>query len=231
MENSFYAIVLSGGAGKRMGGDVPKQYRLLNGKPVLYYSLASFEKSRVKEVILVVAEGMEEHVKTEIVDAYGLTKVTHIVSGGKERSDSVREGLRVVPDQGYVLIHDGARPFLSMELLERIMVAVARDNACIPAVPVKDTIKRVKNAKIIATPERNELYAAQTPQAFLTAWIKKAFELADARGNVTVTDDAMMVEEMLGEKVRVVDGEYRNIKITNPEDMVIAEAFLPYFEN
>ncbi len=222
-----YAVVLAAGSGRRMGGDIPKQYRILCGKPVLYYSLKAFEESRVKGIVLVVSDDMKEQVQKEIIEKLHIEKVIAIVSGGKERQDSVKAGIAVLPETSCVLIHDGARPFVSVELIHRLIDTVQDTSACIPAVPVKDTIKQVRNGMICSTPNRAELYAAQTPQAFATALLAEAFRKAEQEASeLQVTDDAMLVEEMLGQRVAVIEGDYQNLKLTTAEDMLIAQAFL-----
>ncbi len=222
-----YAVVLAAGSGRRMGGDIPKQYRILCGKPVLYYSLKAFEESGVKGIVLVVSDDMKEWVQGEIIEKFHMKKVIAVVSGGKERQDSVKAGIAVLPEASYVLIHDGARPFVSVELIQRLMATVQETSACIPAVQVKDTIKQVRNRIICSTPNRAELYAAQTPQAFATGLLAEAFRKAEQEApGLQVTDDAMLVEEILGQKVTVIEGDYRNLKLTTAEDMLIAQAFL-----
>ncbi|MBQ9120415.1 MAG: 2-C-methyl-D-erythritol 4-phosphate cytidylyltransferase [Lachnospiraceae bacterium] len=222
-----YAIVLAAGSGRRMGGNVPKQYRILCGKPVLYYSLKAFEESSVAGIVLVVAEDMQSYVQEEIIEKYHIKKIKAVIVGGKERQDSVKAGVMCLPKDSCVLVHDGARPFVSAELIERMIENAQKKKACIPAVAVKDTIKLVHNGEIAATPNRAELYAAQTPQAFWTELLQEAFyKLEICEPTLQVTDDAMLVEEVLGQRVAIVDGEYRNIKLTTEEDFVIAQAFL-----
>ena len=138
----YTAIVLSAGKGSRMGSSVHKQYLLLCGRPVIYYTLKAFEESPVDEIVLVTGEGEEEYCQKEIVEKYKLHKVTKIVKGGKERYHSVFQGLSACEHTDYVLIHDGARPFIGQEVIRHIMDEVQKKHACIAAVPVKDTIKR-----------------------------------------------------------------------------------------
>ena len=137
------AIVLAAGSGKRMNSKVHKQYLLMNGKPVLYYSLKAFEESNVDKIVLVVGAGEIEYCKKEIVERYGFVKVCAIVEGGKERYHSVYEGLKAAGETDYVLIHDGARPFLTQDIIERTITMVAQCKACVVGMPVKDTIKIV----------------------------------------------------------------------------------------
>lgn len=229
--NKFAAIVLSAGAGKRMNSDVPKQYMDLDGKPVIYYSLMAFEKSKVDEIVFVVAKGDLDYCRKEIVEKYGFKKVTKIVEGGAERYNSVYEGINATEAQ-YLLIHDGARPMLTEELIERSMECVEKEGACVVAMPVKDTIK-VADAKgfVESTPERNRLWTIQTPQSFDAKILKDAYQViyADQKQGKEVpgiTDDAMIVEYATRRKVKLVEGSYMNIKVTTPEDLEVAKIFL-----
>ena len=191
----YTAIVLSAGKGSRMGSSVHKQYLLLCGKPVIYYTLKAFEESPVDEIVLVTGEGEEEYCRKEIVEKYKLHKVTKIVKGGKERYHSVFQGLSACEHTDYVLIHDGARPFVEQEVIRRTMDEVQKKHACIAAVPVKDTIKRVdENGKVEDTPPRKSLYTVQTPQAFSYSLIYDSYQKMIADGREDVTDDAMVVE-------------------------------------
>jgi 2-C-methyl-D-erythritol 4-phosphate cytidylyltransferase len=223
----FTAIVLSAGKGSRMNIGTHKQYLLLNGRPVITYSLEAFEKSPVDEVILVTGQGEEEYCRKEIVEAYGFSKVGKIVAGGKERYHSVFCGLQAVTDTDYVLIHDGARPFVTEEIIARTMETVRKTNACAVGMHVKDTIKITDEKDIVKeTPERNNVWMVQTPQAFSCPLISHAYEKMLLQEDAAITDDAMVVEKMCQVPVTLIEGSYRNIKITTPEDMLIAEAFL-----
>lgn len=223
----FTAIVLSAGKGSRMNSDTHKQYLLLDGKPIIAYALEAFEKSPVDEVILVTGQGEEEYCRNEIVNAYDFRKVSKIVTGGKERCHSVFQGLQAITDSDYVLIHDGARPFVTQEIIENTMETVKRTQACVVGVHAKDTIKITNQEGIItATPKRNDVWMAQTPQAFSFGLIYQAYSRFMQREDILVTDDAMVVEEMCGQSVRLIEGSYQNIKITTPEDLLIAETFL-----
>lgn len=225
------AIVLAGGTGKRMNSSIPKQYMSLKGKPVLFYSLAAFEKSSIDEIVLVCGESDISICKNQIVEAYGFHKVKKIVIGGKERYDSVVNGLHAMeqPEQDdVVLIHDGARPCLTQGVIERCLEDVSKFHACVAAVPVKDTIK-VANQEgfAIHTPDRNTLWQIQTPQVFDAKLIINAYHsmMADCnRGSIT--DDAMVVEKYTDIPVKLTMGGYNNIKITTPEDINLAEELL-----
>lgn len=222
------AIVLAAGQGKRMGTKVQKQYLEIDGKPVLYYSLYAFEKSEIiDEIILVVGENQSEYCKDEIVSKYGIGKVKKIVQGGAERYHSVWNGLQEVDDEGYVFIHDGARPFVDEEILTRAYKDVQKCKACVIGMPVKDTIKLAdRDGFVNETPERSLLWMIQTPQVFESGLVKKAYALLMEQKSIQVTDDAMVVEQMLGHKVKLTEGSYENIKITTPEDLDIAEIFV-----
>lgn len=221
------AIVLAAGAGKRMNSKVQKQYLLLNDKPVLYYSLKAFEDSRVDEIVLVVGSGEVDFCKKEIVEAFGFRKIRAIVAGGKERYHSVYEGLKVAEDADYVLIHDGARPFVSQDIIERTIAAVCEHKACVVGMPVKDTIKIVdENTYAKETPNRSNVWLVQTPQAFSYPLIYDAYTRMLANEDAGITDDAMVVERMTDYKVKLIEGSYQNIKITTPEDLDVAEVYL-----
>lgn len=228
------AVVLAAGQGKRMHSSVRKQYLLLRDKPVIYYALKAFQDSSfIEEIILVAGKGEEAYCRTEIVERFRFTKVKKIVEGGKERYHSVANALKVTEGTGYVFIHDGARPFLSAEILMRAYDAVKEHHACVVGMPVKDTIKIVdKDCFAENTPNRETLWQVQTPQVFTIALAKEAYESLlikeeelKAQG-IRITDDAMVVETLLRHPVKLVEGSYQNIKITTPEDLQIAETFL-----
>ena len=226
------AIVLAAGQGKRMQADRPKQYLLLKDRPILYYSLQAFENSDIDEIVLVAAAGEEEYCQREIVGKYNITKVVQIVTGGKERYHSVYEGLKALgkmgfPDDGYIFIHDGARPFLTPELISRLLEETRIYGACVAGMPVKDTIKLADEYKtVVSTPDRERVWQIQTPQVFSYGLIAQAYRKLLRQEEISVTDDAMAVEQMVGHPIHLVEASYRNIKITTPEDLRIAETFL-----
>ena len=223
----YTAIVLAAGVGKRMNSKIQKQYMLLGGKPVLFYALDAFEKSRVDEIILVVGKGEIEYCRKEIVEKYKIHKVTKIVEGGKERYHSVYEGLKAMDTADYVLIHDGARPFLNQQILVRAMEAVKQYQACVVGMPVKDTIKiTTEDGFSKETPERKHVWMIQTPQCFSYPLIFDAYQKMLQNEDTTITDDAMVLEKVKGLPVKMVEESYRNIKITTPEDLLVAEAYL-----
>lgn len=227
------AVCLAAGRGTRMGSRIQKQYLLLEEKPVIYYALKAFQESRVDQIVLVVPPKEEEYCQKEIVEKFGFSKVTAVVGGGKERYHSVYRGLSAFTDIDYVLIHDGARPFLTQDIIERTIEGAGQKGACVAGMPVKDTIKIAdKDGNIESTPERSKVWQIQTPQGFKFSLIKKAYEtlLEQEKEGKTegllVTDDAMVVEHFGKCKVKLVLGSYENIKLTTPEDMAVANAFM-----
>lgn len=222
------AIVLAAGKGSRMKSDVHKQFMLLGGKPVLYYSLRCFQASSlIDEIILVTSEDMIDYCRNEIVDRYSFNKVKKIVSGGKERYDSVYAGLQACSSPGLVCVHDSARPFITEEILKRGIETAESTGACIVGVPAKDTMKLADdNNDVEQTVPREKIWIVQTPQIFSYSLLRNAYEAARAKGMAGITDDAMVIERETDCKVRFALGSYRNIKITTPEDLVIGEAFL-----
>ena len=232
MEKQKYAaIVLAAGSGKRMNSQVHKQYLIIQDRPVLYYSLKAFEDSAVDEIVLVVGKGEEKFCRKEIVDKYGISKVKAIVEGGKERYHSVFEGLKQTSDADYVLIHDGARPFVNQDIIRRCMQEVQKYQACVVGMPVKDTIKIAdEEGYAKQTPDRKNVWMIQTPQTFSYALIYEAYEEMLKTEDTAITDDAMVLERTKGKKSKLIEGSYRNIKITTPEDLLIANVYLQHPE-
>lgn len=232
MEKQKYAaIVLAAGSGKRMNSKVHKQYLIIQDRPVLYYSLKAFEDSAVDEIVLVVGKGEEEFCRKEIVDKYGISKVKAIVEGGKERYHSVFEGLKQTSDADYVLIHDGARPFVNQDIIRRCMQEVQKYQACVVGMPVKDTIKIAdEEGYAKQTPDRKNVWMIQTPQTFSYALIYEAYEEMLKTEDAAITDDAMVLERTKDKKSKLIEGSYRNIKITTPEDLLIANVYLQHPE-
>lgn len=224
------AIVLAAGSGSRMKSRVKKQYRMLGGYPTLYYALKAFqEHSKIQEIILVCGEEEMAYCREQMVERYAFTKVTRIVPGGKERYHSVHAGLKAAEDCGYVLIHDGARPFVDAAMIDRIFSELEHCQACVAGMPVKDTIKLSReDGYVESTPPRERLWMVQTPQAFSYALIRNAYDQLeeDPPQGVKITDDAMVAEFFAHVPVKLVEGSYENIKITTPEDLLLAEAIL-----
>lgn len=223
------AVILAGGRGSRMHSDIQKQYMLLDGRPLIAYALEAFERSCADDLVLVTGVGEAEFVQKEILPPLGLTKLRSIVTGGKERYHSVYEGLKALRNCDYVLIHDGARPLVTEAVISRAVQAAVQNDACVVGMPVKDTIK-VADAHGFAesTPDRSLLWQVQTPQAFAYPLVRGAYDrlMADETLQKGITDDAMVVEHLSGTKVRLVEGSYENLKVTTPEDLVLAEALL-----
>lgn len=227
------AIVLAGGSGKRMNSRVKKQFLEIHGRPLLYYSLKTFEESFVDEVILVASKEDKEYCQKEIIEKYDFHKVRKIVPGGKERYHSVANGVIAAGVCDHIFIHDGARPFVTQDMLNRLLEEVKKSGACVAGMPVKDTIKIADTDGFIeTTPRRDLVWMIQTPQVFSYELIYKAYDLllkeeaSLLEKGISITDDAMVVETLLGEKVKLVEGSYKNIKITTPEDIGVAEGFL-----
>lgn len=234
MKERTTAIVLAAGQGKRMQTKVHKQYLLLKDKPVIYYALQAFEDSFIDDIVLVVGKDENDYCQKEIVQKYGFSKIRAIVEGGKERYHSVAYGLQAITwNCDFVFIHDGARPFVDREILERAYCAVKDARACVVGMPVKDTVK-IANAEgyVESTPARANVWQIQTPQVFSFSIIKNAYdkllqqEMQLKEQGVMVTDDAMVLEYFEKIPVKLVEGSYQNIKITTPEDLKIAQAFM-----
>ena len=231
MKEHCTAIVLAAGRGRRMGTKTAKQYLELQGKPVLAYALEVFEQSSViDDILLITGEDHIDYCKKEICEKYGIKKVSAVAPGGKERYESVWKALCILKERGqsgYVMIHDGARPFLTEDILERVYRQVQTYKACVVGMPVKDTIKLIDKAgQITESPDRSFVWQAQTPQAFAIPLIIEAFEKQMKEDCSHIMDDAMVVERQMGVPVYMVEGSYRNIKITTPEDLMIAQALL-----
>lgn len=227
-EGKITAIVLAAGSGSRMNSPVKKQYLHIDDKPLLFYSLKTFAESCVDEIVLVVADGEEEYCREKIVDQYGISKVKAIVTGGRERYHSVYNGLKAVEPCGYVLIHDGARPFVTENIIIRALNEAYKNGTCVVGMPVKDTIRIADKDKFAKeTPRRELVWSIQTPQVFSYNIIYNAYERFFQDGaDLTVTDDAMIVEAMLKTKIRLTEGSYSNIKITTQEDLEIAKVLI-----
>lgn len=241
------AILLAGGSGKRMGSHKPKQFLEVAGKPLIWYSLNALEKSKtVDNCILVVAEKDIPYVQEDILKTNKFTKVRAVTEGGRERFESVWKGLQCLKrtlksgeniSSEIILIHDGARPFLTEEVLERCCLNAEEYGACVAAVPSKDTITvSDKEGFERVTPNRKYVWNVQTPQAFRRDILFSAFdrlaedlEKADSLEEMDwITDDASVVQHYTDVKIRLVQGDYRNIKVTTPEDLSVAEGFLTH---
>ena len=232
MSEHITAIVLSAGRGSRMESVIPKQYLSVCGRAIISYCLDQFEKcEEIDEVILVTSEEDMTYCRKEIAEKEGFRKITRIVPGGAERYDSVYRGLCAAEGADYVLIHDGARPFADAGILDRILQGVRTWKACAAGMPVKDTIKECDSeGKVLRTPDRKNLWTVQTPQAFARELIFEAYTrmyaTLDNLQRHQITDDAMVVEKMMDHPVHMIQGSYRNLKITTPEDLIVMEAYI-----
>jgi 2-C-methyl-D-erythritol 4-phosphate cytidylyltransferase len=215
------AIILAAGKGQRMGTELPKQFLSMGDDMLLTKTIrVSEESSVIQDIVLVTSEDWIGFCKTEIVDREGFRKVRKIVAGGKERYDSVYQGLLACPNADYVFIHDGARPFVTEEILVRTQEAVEKYEACAVGIPSKDTVKIVdEDGFVESTPPRENVWNIQTPQAFSYPLIRAAYEVVRDNNMTGITDDAMIIERSRLAKVKLVMGSYYNIKITTPEDM------------
>lgn len=244
------AIVLAAGNGKRMNSDVAKQYIKLFDKEIVVYPLETFQNNKlVDKIIIVTREEDIEYCKNELVSRYNLSKVSDVISGGKERYDSVYQALCLIEEkyiEGYnvedevgdgildkfdknpiiVMIHDGARPFVSDQMIEQSVKAAKEFGACTVGVPVKDTIKIIDDDYFgIDTPERKKLYQIQTPQTFSFDILKQAHDRFRESDNHKITDDTMLIEQYKGIRCKVLMGAYENIKVTTPDDLEVAECY------
>lgn len=219
------AIILAGGKGKRMNAPVSKQFINIEGKPVIYYTIKKFEEcSKIDEIVLVLPKDEIEYFNSEIQNRFNF-KISKIVEGGKERCDSVYNALCAVDDADIVIIHDGARAFVTSEIIENGINYAKEFAAAAPGVMPKDTIK-IKDESSFSkdTPNRADLVSVQTPQCFRYSLIKECHEMIQSEG-VNVTDDTMVVEHF-GNKVYLYEGSYKNIKLTTEEDLILANAFV-----
>lgn len=232
MKPKVTAIVLAAGKGSRMQNATPKQYLPLAGKPVLFYSLYAFAESEADAIVVVTGKGEEEFCRTEIIGRYGIGKIERIVAGGAERYDSVYQGLLAAKGADYVLIHDGARPLISVETINKAIKEVKELGACIVGMPVKDTIQlAAEDASIVETLPRSMTWMAQTPQCFSYAIVESSYRKALEANDTSLTDDAMVVRKYSNALVHLIEGSYCNMKVTTPEDIVIAETLLMWREN
>ncbi|PMC34190.1 2-C-methyl-D-erythritol 4-phosphate cytidylyltransferase [Bacillus sp. UMB0899] len=220
----YQVIIPAAGQGKRMKAGKNKQFIKLNEIPIIIHTLRVFEEHDQCSGIILVINEAEKADFQHLIEIYRLQKVKQLVFGGKERQDSVYNGVRAVENEELVLVHDGARPFITQESIERLVTKADETGASILAVPVKDTIKKVEEGIVTETVERSTLWSVQTPQAFKLKLLLEAHEKARIEGYLG-TDDASLLERV-GQPVSIVAGDYTNIKITTPEDLYIAEAIL-----
>lgn len=227
---STKVIIPAAGSGKRMGKETPKPYLTLAGQPLILHTLIKFQNSEcVDDIVLVVRKNELAWVKDEIITGYHLTKVTQVIEGGKERQDSVACGLKQIWDvnenNDIVIVHDGARPFVSQDMIQECINGTQSHGACIVGLKITDTIKQIDSANMIkGTIPQRQLWIAQTPQCFRLSLLKEAFLCAEREGFYG-TDEASLVER-LPHPIRVIPGSFWNIKITYPRDIRIAEKII-----
>lgn len=221
------AIIVAAGKGTRMGTGINKQYLALKNKPILAHTIEMFQKSSsIHEIILIIDKDDELNCRTSIVEKYAFDKVSMYVAGGKERQNSVFNGLMKVKDEcDIVVVHDGARPLVTSAIIEKCVEGAKTYHAVSAGVPIKDTIKILDaDGFVQTTPNRKDVWITQTPQAFKRDILMKAHLYAIEHG-ILGTDDAMLVEA-IGQKVKMIQAGYENIKITTPEDLISAEAII-----
>ncbi|MFL9754227.1 2-C-methyl-D-erythritol 4-phosphate cytidylyltransferase [Vibrio cyclitrophicus] len=223
------AVILAGGVGSRFGGDLPKQFVKLSGKTVFEHTLAAFENHHLIDEVIIVCKAEYINKVENIVNLQATSKVTHIVCGGKERADSTQSALACIKGKHEgskvkLLIHDSVRPFISDEIITQCIIDLDANESVDVAVPCTDTIIKVKDGCIADIPKRSELYQGQTPQGFHLTTLLKAYELMDQDPDFLVTDDCGVVKHFLPDvDIKVVSGDYNNIKITNPNDIQVAD--------
>ena len=220
------AIIAAAGTGSRMASDRPKQFLQLAGMPIIFHTLKPFEQCDSIQEVIVVLPAEESAAFLSQAGKYGLRKLSRVVPGGTTRADSVKRGLQAVrpATAEIVAVHDGVRPFVTVEEIENTVAAARSHGAAILVTRVTDTIKLVEGKAIVRTLERRDLRQALTPQCFRYELLRRAYEQVDV-SDPTLTDESVLVER-LGERVAIVEGSARNIKITTQSDLLVAEAFL-----
>lgn len=228
-KNYVSVLIAAAGMSNRMGGRVNKQFINLNNKPVLVHTIEKFQDSKlIDEIIIIAKEDEVEYCKKHIVRKYNFDKVTKVIRGGKERQDSVYNGLMAMDNRTNIIVsHDGARPFVTEKIIRESIEEAKKVGAAVVGVPVTDTVKMLRDEDgscIDYTPKRSLLWAAQTPQVFRKEILIEAYEKA-LNDDVLGTDDSYLVER-IGHKVSMVEGSYSNIKLTTPEDIILAESLI-----
>lgn len=234
------AVILAGGSGERMGSKTPKQFMSVAGKPLIWYAINAFNESFVDSIVVVCRPGEEEIFQTEIIDKFGFDKVVAVTGGGAERYESVCMGLRVVPEgTEFVFIHDGARPFVTEDIMKRALIGAKGYGACAVGMPCSDTVRLTdSNGISVETPDRENLWMMQTPQVFRFPAILRAYEEVLARldrltaEGIHLTDDVQVWEMMTparGERapsVKIIHGSSSNFKVTTREDLLLARTMV-----
>jgi len=220
------AIIAAAGTGSRMASDRPKQFLQLAGTPIIFHTLVPFEECESIQEVIVVLPAEESAAFLTLAGKRGLRKLSRVVPGGTTRADSVKRGLMAVraASAGIVAVHDGVRPFVTVEEIESVVKAAEIHGAAILVAPVTDTIKQVNGDTIVNTLERRDLRRALTPQCFRYELLREAYEHADVN-DPSLTDESALVEK-IGVRVTTIEGSSKNIKITTPQDLLIAEAFM-----
>ncbi len=223
-------IIAAGGIGQRMGGNKPKQFLEIAGMPIICHTLRAFQSvPQVQDLVVVLAPNYVQAFQQEVFDKYNFPRHWKVVPGGSQRQDSVNNGLKAISEtSNIVLVHDAARPFITKELILQVANIASKQGAAILACPIKETVKlEGSNNDIVETIDRSKLWAAQTPQGFTKEILTQAMQQAKT-DSFLGTDDASLVER-LGRKVQIIEGDPRNIKITTPEDLIIAEAIAKHW--
>ena len=228
MSSQVISVIPAAGSGTRMGSARSKQFMDLCGKPLLAVTLERFQKcDLVGGIVVVVPQHNVDYCKREIVDRFELTKVAKVIAGGERRQESVSKGIEAVSNSSkWILVHDGVRPLVTAELIEKVIRAAQTYRAVIPGIPVNDTVKEVDSrGRVLKTVERRALWAIQTPQIFWREDIQAAHRKAVEEGWGGVTDDALLIEKT-GIPVEVIEGDETNIKITTVKDLELARLLL-----
>ena len=220
------AIIAAAGMGSRMASDRPKQFLHLSGTPIIFHTLARFEQCDSIQEVIVVLPAEEAANFLTLAGKHGLRKLSRVVPGGTTRADSVKRGLLAIraATAGVVAVHDGVRPFVTVQEIDSVVAAAEADGAAILVAPVTDTIKQVTDSSVVNTLDRTGLRRALTPQCFRYDLLRRAYEQADVN-DPSLTDESALVEK-IGVRVTTIEGNSRNIKITTPQDLLIAETFL-----
>lgn len=228
VSSQVISVIPAAGSGTRMESAGSKQFMDLCGKPMLAVTLERFQNcDLIDGIVVVVPHHNVDYCKREIVDRFGLTKVAKVIAGGEWRQESVSKGIEAVSNSStWILVHDGVRPLVTAELIERVITAAQTYRAVIPGIPVKDTVKEVDSrGRVLKTVERRALWAIQTPQIFRREDIQVAHRKAVEEGWEDLTDDALLIEKT-GIPVEVIEGEETNIKITTVKDLELARLLL-----
>lgn len=225
--NQTTAVILAAGQGRRMNAKIAKQYIAIKEKPILCYSIEAFEASKVDCIIIVVAKNEIDSCMDNIVKKYKYKKIIKLIEGGKERFDSVYKALNIVKTK-HIMIHDGARPFIKSQAIDYMINYLKEKGPCIYGVLSTDTLKEVDNDnKIKNTLIRDKIWAAQTPQSFETCLLKSAYNAwFDDKNKIIATDDSSIYESYIKERVKILEGDYSNIKITTQKDLYVGEMII-----